>query len=523
VTVAEKANMNKTYTSVKLILGDQLNLIHPWFDSVDENVLFVLMEVRSETDYVRHHIQKVVAIFDAMRKYAAELKSKGHQVHYLEINDPENQPTITKNLQQICSNFSAKELHYQLPDEFRVDQEFKQLENKLGIPVFSSDTHHFLTSREEFGEFFKGKKTYLMENFYRHMRVKHQILLDVANKPIGGKWNFDQENRKKVPKNHVIQVVPLASKNISRIVEEIKLAGIDPIGEISPTQFSWTTTRAEALELLEQFVSDALPLFGTLQDAMTENHWYLYHSRLSFALNVKLINPLEVIKRVEKAYFENPELYELNQIEGFIRQILGWREYMRGIYWSQMPDYSKLNFFENKGPIPSWYWTGNTKMNCLKHAISQSLEHAYAHHIQRLMITGNFALLAGIHPDEVDNWYLGIYIDAFEWVEITNTRGMSQFADGGIVGSKPYVSSAAYINKMSDYCGNCHYSYDKKVGEKACPFNSLYWNFFDQHAEKLRSNPRLGMMLNVWKKMSTEDRSAILSQASSYLDQIETL
>ena len=515
--------MNKTYSSIKLIIGDQLNLSHTWFEKVDEDVLFVLMEVRSETDYVKHHIQKVVAIFDAMRKFAKELKSRGHSVHYISINDSDNKPTFTENLKSVCSKFSAKQLHYQLPDEYRVDQEFKQLENKLGIPVFSSDTNHFLTSREEFGEFFKGKKSFLMENFYRHMRVKHQILVDNSSNPIGGKWNFDQENRKKVPKNHIIQAVPFISKDVSGIIEEIDRAGIKTIGEIAPTQFSWTTTRAEALELLENFVAQALPLFGTLQDAMTEKHWYLYHSRLSFAMNVKLINPLEVIKRVEKAYLENPELYELNQIEGFIRQILGWREYMRGIYWSQMPSYANLNFFDNKRQLPSWYWTGNTKMNCLKHAISQSLEHAYAHHIQRLMVTGNFALLAGIHPDEVDNWYLGIYIDAFEWVEITNTRGMSQFADGGIVGSKPYVSSAAYINKMSDYCGNCHYSYDKKVGEKACPFNSLYWNFFDQHAEKLRSNPRLGMMLNVWNKMSNDDQTAILSQASSYLYQIEML
>jgi deoxyribodipyrimidine photolyase-related protein len=355
------------------------------------------------------------------------------------------------------------------------------------------------------------------------MRVKHQILLDSSDKPVGGKWNFDQENRKKVPKNHVIQSVPLTIKDVSKIVNDLNQSGVKTIGKISPTEFSWSTTRSEALDLLEDFVAISLPLFGTLQDAMTENHWYLYHSRLSFAMNVKLISPLEVIKRVERAYFENPELYELNQIEGFIRQILGWREYMRGVYWSQMPSYANLNFFDNKRPLPSWFWTGETKLNCLKHAINQSLEEAYAHHIQRLMITGNFALLAGIHPDDVDNWYLGIYIDAFEWVEITNTRGMSQFADGGIVGSKPYVSSAAYINKMSDYCGNCHYSYDKKVGENACPFNSLYWNFFDEHGDKLRSNPRLGMMLNVWNKMSAEDRTSIISQAQYYLEKIESL
>jgi deoxyribodipyrimidine photolyase-related protein len=240
-------------------------------------------------------------------------------------------------------------------------------------------------------------------------------------------------------------------------------------------------------------------------------------------MNVKLISPLEVIRRVEKAYSEEPERYELNQIEGFIRQILGWREYMRGVYWSQMPSYANLNFFDNKRPLPSWFWTGETKLNCLKHAINQSLEEAYAHHIQRLMITGNFALLAGIHPDDVDNWYLGIYIDAFEWVEITNTRGMSQFADGGIVGSKPYVSSASYIDKMSDYCQNCHYKKELKIEEGACPFNSLYWNFFDSHQEKLKSNPRLGMMLNVWNKMEPDQKTNLLQQAAYYLDKIETL
>lgn len=515
--------MNKTYTAIKLVLGDQLNLNHPWFKEVDEDVLFVMMEVRSETDYVKHHIQKVVAIFDAMRKFAKIQEEKGHHIHYIKINDSQNKPTITENLKSVCSKYAAKEVHYQLPDEYRVDQELKQLEKNLGIPIHNSDTQHFLTTRGEFGEFFSGKKSFLMENFYRYMRVKHRILLELGNKPIGGKWNFDQENRKKVPKNHAIQTVGLFTKNVSDILDDIHLAGLKTIGEISPTKFSWTTTRTEALELLEQFVTTALPLFGTLQDAMTENHWYLYHSRLSFAMNIKLISPLEVIKRVEKAYLENSDAYELNQIEGFIRQILGWREYMRGVYWSQMPSYAALNFFENKRSLPSWFWNGKTKMNCLKHAISQSLEHAYAHHIQRLMVTGNFSLLAGIHPDEVDNWYLGIYIDAFEWVEITNTRGMSQFADGGIVGSKPYVSSSAYINKMSDYCGSCYYSNDKKVGDKACPFNSLYWNFFDNHAEKLRSNPRLGMMLKIWNNMAPKERSEILSQASVYLDKIELL
>jgi deoxyribodipyrimidine photolyase-related protein len=511
------------YKSIKLILGDQLNENHSWYDHVDDNALFVLMEVRCETDYVKHHIQKVVAIFDAMRKFAEVLVSKGHQVKYFKINDADNQQSFTENLNALAKQFNVQEIHYQLPDEYRVDQELSALSTTIGLPVFASDSHHFLTSRHELKDLFEGKKTYLMETFYRKMRVKHQVLVDFANQPIGGKWNFDQDNRKKVPKNHQILTTQLKVKDCSEVYEDILKAEIKTIGTINPSQFHWTTTRAEAFELLEEFVEKALPLFGTLQDAMTEKHWYLYHSRLSFALNVKLISPLEVIKRVERAYFENPELYESNQIEGFIRQILGWREYMRGVYWSQMPSYANLNFFDNKRALPSWFWTGETKMNCLKHAIDQSLDQAYAHHIQRLMITGNFALLAGIHPDEVDRWYLGIYIDAFEWVEITNTRGMSQFADGGIVGSKPYVSSASYIDKMSDYCQNCHYKKDLKIGEGACPFNSLYWNFYDAHQEKLKSNPRIGMMLNVWKKMDANQKSEIIQQAAHYLDKIETL
>ena len=515
--------MKKRCNSLKLILGDQLNEQHPWFDKVDDEVLFVLMEVRSETDYVRHHIQKVVAIFDAMRKFAEVLIAKGHHVKYFKINDLDNQQSITKNLNCLAEEFEANEIHYQLPDEYRVDKELTSLQSFIGIPVYSCDTYHFLTSREELQNLFEGKKTYLMETFYRKMRVKHHVLVDDNNQPVGGKWNFDQENRKKVPKNHQILTTQLQTKDCSEVYDDIINAGIQTIGKINPTEFHWSTTRKEALNLLDDFVQLALPLFGTLQDAMTEKHWYLYHSRLSFAMNVKLLSPLEIIRYVEKAFYEEPERYELNQVEGFIRQILGWREYMQGIYWAKMPEYASMNFFNHQRSLPSWFWTGETKMNCLKHAIGQSLEHAYAHHIQRLMITGNFALLAGIHPDEVDRWYLGIYIDAFEWVEITNTRGMSQFADGGIVGSKPYVSSASYIDKMSDYCQNCHYKKDQKFGEGACPFNSLYWNFFDQHQDKLKNNPRLGMMLNVWNKMKPEQKSELLQQASNYLNQIEHL
>jgi deoxyribodipyrimidine photolyase-related protein len=256
---------------------------------------------------------------------------------------------------------------------------------------------------------------------------------------------------------------------------------------------------------------------------MAPNEWSLYHSRISFSMNVKMISPQEVIERAIEEWKKRPTEIEFNQLEGFVRQIIGWREYMRGIYWLKMPEYATMNFFNNQEKLPDWFWTGKTKMNCMKDAINQSLNYAYAHHIQRLMITGNFALLAGIDPDEIDAWYLGIYIDAIEWVEITNTRGMSQFADGGIVGTKPYVSSASYIDKMSHYCGTCFYKKALKTGEKSCPFNSLYWNFYDRNEDKLAKNPRIGMMYNVWRKMKPEDKSSLLEQADYYLKNINEL
>lgn len=514
----------RTFSSLRLILGDQLNSQHSWFKKADDNTLFVMMEVRSETDYVKHHVQKVVGIFDAMRNFSATMSEKGFHFYYIKINDSDNQHAFLSNISALISRFQIQEVHYQQPDEYRLAVEMNQLQKELGLPVFKHETEHFLVETDEIASFFPKKgKSYIMEAFYRKMRLKYNILLDGSKKPLGGKWNFDQENRKKVPSQHHIFTTSLHFKNVTNLLTEIQTAGIETIGEINPTQFSWTTTREEALDLLSEFVDKALPYFGTLQDAMTKQHWYLYHSRLSFALNTKMLHPLEVITAVEKAHFNDPETYSLNQVEGFIRQILGWREFMRGIYWSQMPEFASLNFFNHQRKLPSWFWTGKTKMNCLHLSIKQSLSLSYAHHIQRLMITGNFCLLAGIHPDEVDDWYLGIYVDAFEWVEITNTRGMSQFADGGIVGSKPYISSASYIHKMSDYCGTCHYKHDKKTGENACPFNTLYWHFIDKNVEKLVNNPRMSMMINLWKKTENEQQNAILQQAEYYITNLENL
>jgi deoxyribodipyrimidine photolyase-related protein len=372
-------------------------------------------------------------------------------------------------------------------------------------------------------ELFADKKTYLMETFYRYMRKKHKVLLEDENNPLHGKWNFDEDNRQKLPKNHKPIAPFLYSNDLTTIENEILLSKIKTIGFVDSKNFIWPINRAQSLALLDFFVENCLQLFGTFQDAMAPNEWSIYHSRLSFSLNTKLISPQEVVNKAIAAHFKNPASIAFHQLEGFVRQIIGWREYMRGVYWLKMPEYATLNFFEHTGLLPEWFWTGKTKMNCLKNAITQSLNFAYAHHIQRLMVTGNFALLAGVHPDEVDVWYLGVYIDAIEWVEITNTRGMSQFADGGIVGTKPYVSSAAYINKMSSYCSGCHYDKTKKTGEKSCPFNSLYWNFYDKHENKLAKNPRIGMMYNVWNKMNPDAKAELLMQADYYLKNINKL
>ena len=500
--------MSKT---LRLILGDQLNSNHSWYNTVDDSVVYVLMEVRTETDYAQHHIQKVVGIFVAMQSFASALKFKKHQVEYIYLNDKDNLQSFEKNIENLISKYNFTHLEYQLPDEYRVDLILKNLCNSISISSTAVDSEHFFTTRNELGDFFEEKKTFLMESFYRSMRKKHKVLME-GDKPLTGQWNYDGDNRKKLPKNHK-PILPLVFDNdVSKVLEEVNKCNIKTIGTIDAKNFVWPINREQSLQLLDFFATECLQLFGSYQDAMTPNEWSLYHSRISFSMNVKLISPQEVIARAIEEWEKRPNEIEYHQLEGFVRQIIGWREYMRGIYWLKMPE-----------KLPDWFWTGKTKMNCMQDAITQSLNYAYAHHIQRLMITGNFALLAGVHPDEIDAWYLGIYIDAFEWVEITNTRGMSQFADGGIVGTKPYVSSATYIDKMSHYCGSCFYKKALKVGEKSCPFNSLYWNFYDKNEDKLAKNPRIGMMYKVWQKMKPEDQSALLEQAAYYLKNINEL
>ncbi len=513
------ATMTSPARTLRLVLGDQLNHEHSWYEGEPTGaVVYALMETRSETDYTRHHVQKVIAYFLAMRAFAKTLRAAGHRVHYLELDDADNAQSVSGNLEVLAKAYGVQRVEYQLPDEWRLDRELSNFRESARVPVHAVDTEHFLTKREELGEFFDGKRRYTMEYFYRDMRKRFGVLMEPDGKPLGGAWNFDSDNRSKLPRGLEVPDPIRFERDIRGIEELLGECGVATMGSVDADAWEWPVTRAEGLRALQDFVERRLHLFGTYQDAMTTRDPYLFHARISFALNSKLIGPAEVVDAVTEHYRANAEAITVNQVEGFVRQVIGWREYMRGVYWAHMPEFAELNVLGAEGELPSWYWDGRTKMNCLHHAVSQSLEKAYAHHIQRLMITGNFALLLGVHPDAVDAWYLGVYIDAIEWVEITNTRGMSQFADGGIVGTKPYMSSANYINKMSDYCKGCHYDYKLRHGPDACPFNSMYWAFVDKHAERLASNGRIGQMVRIWNKFGPDEQEATLAQAKHYAD-----
>ncbi|WP_208611144.1 cryptochrome/photolyase family protein [Maribacter ulvicola] len=506
--------------TVRLILGDQLNQNHSWFNDVNDDITYVMAEMRQETDYVKHHIQKVVAFFLAMRNFKEDLSKKGHHFIYYKLNDKNNPQQLAEIISKTIQETNATKFEYLLPDEFRLDQQLEQICNSLNITTDSHDTEHFYTTRLELKDFYKGKKQMVMENFYRMMRKKHGIMV-TNDQPEGGKWNYDQSNRNKWKGKTPVPKEKEFPKNVNDIVQLLHDENVQTFGNIDDTKFTWPVTRVECLNTLDYFCEQLLPHFGDYQDAMHDDEKFLFHSRLSFAMNAKILSPKEVIHTVLDHFYDKSNDINVSQVEGFVRQILGWREYMRGIYWKEMPAYKKLNILENKNKLPEFFWTGNTKMNCLNKAIGQSLDTSYAHHIQRLMIIGNFALLTQIDPNEVDQWYLGVYIDAIEWVEITNTRGMSQFADGGIVATKPYVSSANYINKMSNYCGKCYYSPTKKIGEKACPFNSLYWNFLSEKREHFKDNQRMNMMMALLDKMDKNQVYEIQKKARDIIENLD--
>lgn len=511
---------SKTYRTLRLILGDQLNPQHSWFNEVNPEVRYVFFELTQEQEYVTHHIQKIGAFFLAMRSFADELKKNGHHVSYIKITDKKSSNTFTQNLIDLAKEYKIQEIQYQTPDEYRLMEELNELNDIFKGEVKEFDTEHFYTSKNELKDFFEGKKMLLLENFYRHLRKKHGILMEGDN-PTGGEWNYDKENRNKLPDSHHIASLKVFNNNWKDVLNDIKSAHVNYFGNDKKEFIHFPINRDQSLELLDDFLENGLQFFGQFQDALTLKSWRVYHSLISFSLNTKMISPKEVIEKSINFWHQTNQQIDIAQIEGFVRQILGWREYVRGIYWYKMPNYKQKNFLELKNSLPGYYWDGKTKMKCMQHSLGQSLDFAYAHHIQRLMVIGNFSLLAGLNPDEVDAWYLGVYADAIEWVQLPNTRGMSQFADGGIVGTKPYVSSANYINKMGDYCTGCQYNHKETTTKKACPFNSLYWNFLDEHQEKFKNNGRMRMMYSVWNKK--KDKVEILEKAQEVLNNIENL
>ena len=501
--------------TLRLVLGDQLNPLHSWFAEVRDDVVYVLMEVRSETDYVRHHAQKVLGMFAAMRDLAAQLKSAGHRVRYVAIDDPSNRQSLTGNLDALMAHYTAPAVEYQAPDEWRLDEALRVWGASCAVPVRRVDSEHFFTDRGDAARQFAGKKQWLMESFYRQQRKKHGVLMTADGQPEGGQWNFDADNRKPWPGTPAVPVDARPCHDHSALWHTIEAAGVQTLGQPQAAAFRWPLNRAEALQQLEHFIRCTLPHFGDYQDALSSRSWHLFHSLLSFALNTKMLHPREVVQAAEQAWQDGHA--PLHAAEGFIRQILGWREYVRGVYWARMPGYTESNHLGHSRPLPDWFWTGQTRMACLANAIGQSLEHAYAHHIQRLMVIGNFALLAGLDPSELHRWYLGIYIDAFEWVEAPNTLGMSQWADGGQLATKPYVSSAAYLQRMGDHCKGCAYDAKARTGERACPFNALYWDFFERHRPQLQGNHRIGMVYHQLDRMPPDQVQALRTQAARML------
>jgi len=515
------------YKTLRFIFGDQLNPNHSWYkEQQQDDILYVIAELKQETGYVKHHIQKVAAFFSAMENFAKALKSAKLNVLHLTLDDTQNDKSLSNLLERLAQHYHSNKIEYQYPDEYRLQKQMDELKKSSKIKVQGTDTEHFLLPFKDISNHFKKDKHVKMEFFYRMMRKRFDILMEDGS-PQGGQWNYDQANRNKLKKAD-LEKIPQAKvfqNSIQNIVTRIENHDVSTFGHCQDTLL-WPTSRKQAKQLLDYFCAYLLPLFGQFQDSMTCNspeQWSLYHSRISFALNTKMLHPMQVINQVLNEFESRPDDINLAQVEGFIRQILGWREYVRGVYWQNMPDYAAKNELNASRSLPDYFWHGKTNMNCMKHAINQSLETAYAHHIQRLMITGNFCLLTEMDPEQVDSWYLGIYIDAIEWVEMPNTRGMSQFADGGLIATKPYAASGNYINKMSDYCKDCHYNVKEKTEDSACPFNSLYWHFMNKHEERLSRNPRIGMVYKNWQKQDAKQRQATLDRAQWCLDNIESL
>ena len=503
-------------TCIRLILGDQLSHTISSLEGADPSEDVILMcEVWDEATYVRHHKKKIAFLFSAMRHYATELVEAGHRVEYVKLDDENNAGSFRGELTRAIERHKAERIIVTFPGELRVLEEMRQWQSKFGVAVEIRPDDRFLCTPEAFASWAENRKQLRMEYFYRDMRKSHAILMD-GDAPAGGQWNYDADNRK--PPKDGLDIPPPSSFAPDAITEEVMemvaTRFSDHFGAIHP--FHFAVTRDQALVVLRRFVAERLCHFGDYQDAMVEGEPWMYHAHISFYLNCGLLLPMECVKAAEKAYRDGHA--PLNAVEGFIRQILGWREYVRGIYWLKMPDYAEANFFEADRDLPAFYWTADTEMNCLRQCILETKANAYAHHIQRLMVLGNFALLAGIEPRQVNEWFLIVYADAYEWVELPNVSGMILFADGGILASKPYAAGGNYINKMSNYCKNCRYKVTRKNGPDACPFNYLYWDFLARNRDKLAPNPRVGMMYRTYDRMGEDKRTAISEDSRRFFE-----
>lgn len=498
-----------------LVLGDQLSDNLSALAEADKATdVVVIAEVASEASYVPHHPKKIAFTFTAMRKFAAYLQESGWRVAYTRFDDPQNAGSIPAELLRRAEEFDTDLVLATEPGEWRLIAALNEIPLRLTL----LEDSRFLCPHAQFGAWAEGRKALRMEYFYREMRRKTGLLME-GDKPVGGKWNFDHDNRKPASGDLFRKAPPAVQDDtvLGEVLDLVETRFPDNFGTLRPFQFQ--TDRAGALRALDHFITHALPDFGAYQDAMLANDPYLYHAVIGLYLNAGLLEPLEVCERAAQAYAQGHA--PLNSVEGFIRQIIGWREFMRGVYFLEGPDYTSRNALGHDRALPALYWGGDTQMNCLKHAVGQTRDLAYAHHIQRLMVTGNFALLAGVDPAHVHEWYLAVYADAYEWVEAPNVIGMSQFADGGIVGSKPYVSSGAYIDRMSDYCAGCHYRVKDKTGSHACPFNLLYWHFLIRHRDRFAGNPRMAQMYRTFDRMDEERRNTVLAEAETFLRKLD--
>ncbi|MGB0844393.1 MAG: cryptochrome/photolyase family protein [Alphaproteobacteria bacterium] len=504
---------------LRLILGDQLNTNITSLKGIDKRADVVLMcEVRTEATYVKHHKKKIAFLFSAMRHFAIELEKAQFQVKYTRYDDPLNAGSLLGEVKRYCRQYDVDEVIITEPGEYRLKTEMTGWASELGCPVTIREDTRFLCSTADFNNWASGRKQLRMEFFYREMRKKYAVLMD-GEKPVGGQWNYDADNRKPPTENLIVPETYKAEpdKISAHVIKLVEQHFPDHFGDVYP--FHFAVTRDQALSALDQFIAKRLHKFGDFQDAMVQGEAWMYHSHISFYINCGLLNPLECIRAAENAFHHDQA--PLNAIEGFIRQILGWREYVRGVYWLKMPSYKTENYLEATRKLPSFYWDAQTQMNCLRQCVSETKQNAYAHHIQRLMVLGNFALLTGIHPDEVNEWYMLVYADAYEWVELPNVTGMILFADGGELGSKPYAASGAYINKMSNYCKSCRYKVSKKNGPDACPFNYLYWNFLMENDDKLRDNPRLRLVYKNVDRMDEGKRQAVLDDSRRFFNAME--